>query len=326
MFSGNRFRVKGFFASFSVLVVLAGLLFGARVAAADSVWVQSYERSSQTQSCVGQPGETPWQASWGPDASWTKSWEQWANGGKGGWTCTRSITWARTPVAGGTSASTDALGETGPGGGLVFYIDSASGLRYEMAPANWNDPSNPTGVDPAQVWTTTAAFCYADDSSTANADCQRNNLYPGTSSDQAASSTASEAVGMGSANTAAIEARMTAGSVASSAYAAGMAGAYAGGGLTDWFLPSQDELNAMCNYSRNPTAPAAPSVSCRGVGGSSQNVTFASGAYGFGIVDNYWSSSQDAPGYALQQNLGDGGQDATGKNYTSLLVRPVRAF
>ena len=128
---------------------------------------------------------------------------------------------------------------------------------------------------------------------------------------------------MGSANTAAIKARMTAGSVASSDYAAGMASAYTGGGLTDWFLPSKDELNAMCNYSRNPTAPAAPSVSCAGA----QNGPFAAGTYGF-ASDYYWCSSQDNSSDAWFQYFGNrngGFQFGIGKNNT-VRVRPVRAF
>ena len=130
---------------------------------------------------------------------------------------------------------------------------------------------------------------------------------------------------MGSANTAAIKARMTAGSVASSDYAAGMASAYTGGGLTDWFLPSKDELNAMCNYSRNPTAPAAPSVSCFGSApGSTQNGAFAAGTYGFASVV-YWSSSQYSTYRAWDQYLNDGSRNFDLKP-NPLRVRPVRSF
>jgi hypothetical protein len=93
--------------------------------------------------------------------------------------------------------------------------------------------------------------------------------------------------------------------VACTASAANAVRAYPGGGYNDWFLPSKDELNAMWLYSQ--------------VGG------FNTATYGFDIVDGYWSSSQDTPGYALDQNLGNGGQGAAGKNF-ALLVRPVRAF
>ena len=124
---------------------------------------------------------------------------------------------------------------------------------------------------------------------------------------------------MGSANTAAIKARMTAGSVASSSYAAGMASAYTGGGLTDWFLPSKDELNAMCNYSRTWTGTPS-TLACTGL----QNDAFAAGTYGFDIVA-YWSSSQNATNFAWGQFLDDGNQSFGGK-FNTLWVRPVRSF
>lgn len=60
------------------------------------VWTQSFGRESATAPCVV-PTELdiPWQSNWNPnEKAWTPTWEQWANGGKGGWTCTRSITWA----------------------------------------------------------------------------------------------------------------------------------------------------------------------------------------------------------------------------------------
>ena len=186
-----------------------------------------------------------------------------------------------------------------------------------MAPKNWGVGS---AIDPTKAWTTTAGVCYASGSSTDNANCQTNNLYPGTTLVQSASTTASEAIGMGSANTDAIIARMAAGSVSSSDYAAGLASAYAGvdGLTTGWFLPSKDELNAMCNYSHNPTTP--PTGVCTG----SQDGTFSTGTYGF-ESNVYWSSSQKSASTAWVQYLAPGFQDGGSKDST-LRVRPVRAF
>ncbi len=58
------------------------------------VWVQSFERSGPDALCVAPAGETPWNSAWtAADKTWKPSWELWANGGKGGWTCNRAITW-----------------------------------------------------------------------------------------------------------------------------------------------------------------------------------------------------------------------------------------
>jgi len=275
----------------SALVVVAGMLFGANIAAADSIQVQGYQRASQSEACVAQVGETPWQASWGPDATWKPGWEQWANNGKGGWVCTRSITWAKTPVPAGSSGGgsvTYRVGDIGPGGGLVFLI--SGGLRYEMAPKSWSGSSSDD--------TPTLTWC------------------SDTRSD--ISGAVGTAVGTGSANTTAMQ------SPACASGAAVSSRAYRGGGLTDWFLPSVDESNAMCNYSRNPTAPAAPSVSCYGSAGSTQDATFAAGTYGFDSA-GYWSSSQAFATSAWIQVLGSGAQIGGGKQLP-LRVRPVRAF
>jgi len=143
-------------------------------------------------------------------------------------------------------------------------------------------------------------------------------------SDQTHSVATGTAVGTGSANTTSM---LTNASpfVACTSSAPNAVRAYAGGGLTDWFLPSKDELNAMCNYSRNPTAPAAPSVSCYGsAGGSTQDATFAAGTYGF-VNANYWSSSQVFTTSAWYQYFVNGDQFYASKTNT-LRVRPVRAF
>jgi hypothetical protein len=276
-----RVGVRGAIVGLASVLVVSATVLGANVATADSIKHESYQRATQAEACSSRQGETVWQASWGSDSSWKPTWEQWANGGKGGWTCTRAITWARTPVAGGTSARTYALGETGPGGGLVFLI--SGGLTYEMAPKTWG-ANESTGI----------AWC------------------SNTSSD--ITGAVGTAVGTGSANTTAML------SFPCTSGAAVSARAYAGGGLTDWFLPSKDELNAMCNYSRNPSSPALPSVGCSGV----QNGTFAAGTYGFASGD-YWSSSQFNARSAWFQYLDDGDRYDVYKT-SSRRVRPVRAF
>ena len=264
--------------------MVAGMLFGANVASGDEVWHQSYQRGSASEACVAQAGETPWQDSWGTNPGWSPSWEQWANNGQGGWVCSRSVTWARTPVAAGSSTVTYALGDTGPGGGLVFLI--SGGLTYEMAPKTWRRSSSDD----------TPSLAWCSDTSTSIAGAV------GT------------AVGTGGANTTAMLA------LPCTSGAAFSADAYDGGGFTDWFLPSQDELNAMCNYSRNPTTP--PTGVCTG----SQDGTFSTGTYGF-ASDRYWSSSETIATGAWYQKLGDGSQINASKSFPGgLRVRPVRAF
>jgi hypothetical protein len=292
-------RSRLFLAIGCSLVMVAGMLFGANIATADSVWVQSYERSSQTEACAAQPGETPWQASWGTDPSWSPSWEMWANNGNGGWVCTRSITWARTPIAassgggddyggggGGGGAVTYAVGDVGPGDGLVFLI--SGGKTYEMARKDWGANE-----------TTAIQWCSNVNSSL--------------------SGTFGTVVGTGEANTALM---VAVGACTSGA--AKKATAYSGGGFTDWFLPSQDELNAMCYYSRNLSASPDPTASCEGGSGTIQDSTFAASTYGF-ASDSYWSSSQYDWYHAWGQALG-GGKQGLDYKWSTLRVRPVRAF
>ena len=109
------------------------------------------------------------------------------------------------------------------------------------------------------------------------------------------------AVGIGSANTDAIISVQ--GPVATS-YAAGLARAYTGGGYTDWFLPSKDELYLM--YSNI------------GQGSLLGNIGNFADEY-------YWSSTEDGYEFAWERNFNDGGQGSVNKNITDS-VRAVRAF
>ena len=83
------------------------------------------------------------------------------------------------------------------------------------------------------------------------------------------------------------------------ANAAGVAGAYTGGGYTDWRLPSRDELNKLY-------------VSKTSIGG-------------FDDLAYYWSSAESGASYAWTQYFSNGIQyDLLKTNY--LNVRAVRSF
>ncbi len=112
------------------------------------------------------------------------------------------------------------------------------------------------------------------------------------------------AVGTGSANTDAII--LVQGPVATS-YAAGLARAYTGGGYTDWFLPSKDELNKM--YLNRATI----------------NTTAASNSGSDFGNSFYWSSTEYDFNYAWFQKFGNGSQTYTNKFYPNY-VRAVRDF
>lgn len=61
------------------------------------VWSQSFARASVDAPCVPPASlDIPWQDDWNPaEKAWIPTWEQWPNGGTGGWTCFRQITWAK---------------------------------------------------------------------------------------------------------------------------------------------------------------------------------------------------------------------------------------
>ena len=102
-------------------------------------------------------------------------------------------------------------------------------------------------------------------------------------------------IGTGSANTDAIIAAQGSGS-----YAASIARDYNGGGYTDWFLPSKDELNQLY-------------VNREAIGGLETN--------GY-----YWSSTEDGFNLAWSQDFIVIGSQSSLNKYYSYSVRAVRAF
>jgi hypothetical protein len=114
-----------------------------------------------------------------------------------------------TPAVPCADGGTCAVGNIGPGGGLVFLL--SGGRTYEMAPKTWNGG----GEDPTNSW------------------CNVTSDVTGA---------VSVAVGAVASNTAAIDAACTSG-------AGQAASDLVLGGKTDWFLPSKDELFEMYSYS-----------------------------------------------------------------------------
>jgi hypothetical protein len=225
----------------------------------------------------------------------------------GSGTATFTLTVLQIPsCANGLAAC--ALGDTGPGGGIVFYISAANftstgsdcntTCKYlEAAPTNWNG----LGGDGAHSWSTTTAKCYATGSDTDNQNCALNSIYSNTVN-QAASRTAAAAIGMGMSNSRAIVARHDSAtpSVSKTLYAAGLADAYSVNGKSDWHLPSYNELDQLWQQRVR-------------VGG------FTNGWY--------WSSTEASGGDARSLFIPDGSVNgASNKGCGCNPVRPIRAF
>jgi hypothetical protein len=111
-------------------------------------------------------------------------------------------------------------------------------------------------------------------------------------------------IGTGAANTTAIIAAQGA---TETNYAAGLARAYTGGGFTDWFLPSKDELNLMY------------------INKAAINTTITANGGAIFTTNFYWSSTEYNFGNAWRQDFDNGGQNDDTKNDT-YDVRAVRAF
>ena len=114
------------------------------------------------------------------------------------------------------------IGDTGPGGGRVFYIlDAAtkSAWHYlEVAPDSWNSGK----ADPGSAWcSNTESFVKV-----------LNTVATPVRSDTSSS------IGAGAKNTKTMLASCATG-------AANVASAYNGGGKYDWYLPSSEELNQL---------------------------------------------------------------------------------
>jgi hypothetical protein len=202
-----------------------------------------------------------------------------------------------------------AVGDTGPGGGKVFYVHASPFLcgatlsqnctYLEVAPNTWSGGS----VDPSDLLWAVSAYQMSDISTIANNDSEYNNAL---------------GIGLGYKNSLAIV-----GQGNDTTTAAGAARAYPGGSQSDWYLPTTAELNLLCQWARN----VAQSVTTACTGGILNTGTGASGGF---LTGSYWSSSEYAANSGWYQNAWYqsfvGGAQGDLPKYGTLSVRPVRAF
>lgn len=204
--------------------------------------------------------------------------------------------------------ATYSVGQVGPGGGIVFYVSSTGftcgatlteTCNYlEAAPTtgstSWSDRDFSAGGIVGYKWSGDTA-----------------NSTPGTTL----------VIGAGYKNTLAMITQSNTTGKAGTA-----ARDYRGpNNLSDWYLPSKDELNQMCKWARG-----VPWVSDATVctGGTLNTGTGAAGFY-----DNYyWSSSQSGNSRAWYQffvdpyNSATSGRQVGELKTTPAFVRPIRAF
>jgi hypothetical protein len=155
-----------------------------------------------------------------------------------------------------------------------------------VACVSWQNNCVGTTADPQALW-----GCYGTDISGA----------------------AGTAIGTGKQNTTDI----VNGCVTSDITAAELAAGYSHNTLDDWFLPSKDELNALCKWAYGDTMNAI----CNNGGSGGLSLTGV-GGFSTGL---YWSSSEYDGNYAWSQFFNFGTQYGGSKDNT-FYVRPVRAF
>ena len=194
-----------------------------------------------------------------------------------------------TPTPTPTFTPTSVLGSTGPGGGIVFY-DAGSqqswGRYLEVAPGGWSG----TAKDPTAVW------------------CNTSRDFTAEIRDAVLRATVGVEIGKGKANTNLIVAKCWEG-------AGVLANAYKGGGKSDWYLPSRDELNELCKYAKyQPTGKS--DVKCK------YSIPMLRGEF---VQGTYWSSSENVTDSAWTQYFFDGYQ-CTCPKHASAYVLPIRAF
>jgi len=207
------------------------------------------------------------------------------------------------------------VGQTGPGGGKVFYVATtafscgptlaATCTYLESVPFGWMTELDAGGnlVDVNRSW-----------SEATPVDLQRGPF--GTTGGTAT------AIGSGYQNT---KAMFDVGNDNTAVSAGALAYAYtvtvSGVVYDDWYLPSKDELNQMCKWQRGITGEALTNLTTVCTGG-----VINSGVGAQGFDGGYWTSTEVNDFTVWNQNFENGGQRNNTAKQEGGRVRPIRAF
>ncbi|MCG3775154.1 MAG: hypothetical protein JW395_1983 [Nitrospira sp.] len=201
------------------------------------------------------------------------------------------------PCAGGGVCN---VGDTGPGGGIVFYIDLAlpEGQRYWEAGFD-RAPNGSTQLTQWCNWSNnfTDGLPTTIGAGESNTDLMLNLCWGGNYPEATAAAMARNY-------------RIT---------------IYGTIPVTDWFLPSKDELNAYCRWYYGRLTPQPAEGGCTGSPQDGDNFsnTWSSSSLGSPTETNAWSQQLGQGSDYLATPVGS--QDIVGK-VMNLRVIPVRSF
>jgi hypothetical protein len=192
------------------------------------------------------------------------------------------------------------VGATGPGGGTIFYVAATPfACGPTLAATCTYLEAAPTGAD---AWTD-AAYAWSGNTSAEIGITARGTL-----------------LGTGYANTLAIVGQTGGGDTA--ARAGTITRAYRGpNSLSDWYLPSKDELNQMCKWARGITGVDLANVLTGCITGNNTGL----GAAGF-VELRYTSSSEYSANGTWYLDFNNGSQGVNYFKWEPFYVRPVRSF
>ena len=215
------------------------------------------------------------------------------------------------------------LGDTGPGGGTIFYY-SAAGFNcgpthsatgspsgglcnyLEVAPSGWSGPL----TDPRKAWAVLATNVAVPNVT------RLPHPHAGLLTDSG--------VGLGYKDSVALVSY----GESTTASAVGAARAYAGGSKNDWYLGSPVELSLLCQWARG--VPSNITSGCTTSGGINSSLYNANSA---GLTSSsYWSSTQDTNNSYAFNVLFQGSDSvnykigASLRTQSDIYVRPIRAF